>query len=119
MTKDKLYIILYDGACNLCNNLVNFIARHLRHSKRGQFRFITLKSEEASEYFIRFNKQGLNKGSMALIRNESVYLKSDAVIQILKCLNGIMPIFYTLIIFPRFIRDPIYNLVAGNRYKLF
>ena len=61
MVKVKKYIILFDGTCNLCNSSVNFIKKHIR---RGQFHFIPLESEKASEFIIRFKKRGLNKGSM-------------------------------------------------------
>lgn len=115
-TKCNLFIILFDGSCNLCNGTVDFIKSH---NKRGQFHFIPLESEKATEYITRFKKQGLNKVSVALIRNEIIYIKSDAVLEIVKYLNGIWPLLYILIYIPRFIRDPVYNLIARNRYKFY
>jgi len=35
-------VVLYDGACNLCNNAVNFI---LDHDEKEAFRFAALQSE--------------------------------------------------------------------------
>ena len=115
-TNGRLSIILFDGSCNLCNGTVDFIRSH---NKKSQFSFIPLDSEKASEYIIRFKKHGLNKGSVALIRNEMIYLKSDAVLEIVKHLDGFWPLFHILIIVPRFIRDPVYYLIARNRYKFF
>ena len=109
-------IVLFDGSCNLCNGTVDFIRSH---NKKAQFSFIPLESEKASEYIIRFKKHGLNKGSVALIRNEIIYLKSDAVLEIVKCLDGIWPLLHVLVYVPRFIRDPVYYLIARNRYKFF
>jgi predicted DCC family thiol-disulfide oxidoreductase YuxK len=114
-TNGKNDIILFDGTCNLCNGVVNFIKRH---DKRGHFCFVPLESEKASEYINNFENQGMSKGSLALISNGKIYLKSDAVLHILKCLDGLWPALYIFKIVPRLIRDPVYNIFARYRYKL-
>ena len=113
---DKDYIILFDGSCKLCNNVVRFITKN--DSKRI-FCFIPLESEKATEYLNRYNKQNVNRGSVLLIQGDKIYTKSNAVLHILKCLDGLWPLFYGFIIVPGFIRDPVYDIIAKYRYRWF
>lgn len=114
--EDRKYIILFDGTCKLCNNVVRFIANN---DSRKIFCFIPLDSEKASEYLNRYNKKNINKGSVLLIEEEKIYTKSNAVLHILKCLDGLWPLFYGFIIVPGFIRDPVYDIIAKYRYRWF
>jgi predicted DCC family thiol-disulfide oxidoreductase YuxK len=114
--KGKKYIILFDGTCKLCNNVVRFISKN---DSREIFCFIPLESGKALEYLNRYNKKDVNKGSVLLIQDEKIFTKSSAVLNILKCLDGLWPLFYVFIIVPGFIRDPVYDLIARYRYKWF
>jgi predicted DCC family thiol-disulfide oxidoreductase YuxK len=112
----RKYIILFDGTCKLCNNVVRFISKN---DSRKIFCFVPLDSEKASEYLGRYNKKDVNKGSVLLIQDEKVFTKSNAVLNILKCLDGLWPLFYVFIIVPAFIRDPVYDIIAKYRYRWF
>jgi predicted DCC family thiol-disulfide oxidoreductase YuxK len=114
--KEKKYIILFDGTCKLCNNVVKFITKN---DSRKIFCFIPLESAKASEYLNRYNKKDVNKGSVLFIQNDKIYTKSNAVLNILKCLDGLWPVLYVFIIVPGFIRDPVYDIIAKYRYKWF
>ena len=54
-----------------------------------------------------------------LINGNEIYFKSDAVLRILKSLDGLWPLLYGFLIVPRFIRDPVYDIVSKYRYKWF
>ena len=112
----KKYIILFDGTCKLCNNVVRFITKN---DSRRIFCFIPLETEKAEEYLKKYYAKNVNKGSVLLIRDEKVYTKSDAVLNILKCLDGLWPLLYIFIIVPGFIRDPVYDIIAKYRYRWF
>lgn len=114
--KRKRYIILFDGTCKLCNNVVKFISKN---DSRKIFCFIPLESEKATEYLNRYNKKNVNKGSVLLIQEEKIFTKSSAVLNILRCLDGLWPLFYAFIIVPGFIRDPVYDIIAKYRYRWF
>ena len=116
MTKGGKYMILFDGTCKLCNNIVSFITKN---DSGKIFCFIPLESEKALKYLIRFIKDGVNKGSVLLIQDDKVYTKSDAVLRILRCLDGLWALFYVFMIVPRFIRDPLYDIIAKYRYRWF
>lgn len=112
----KKIVILFDGNCNLCNSTVRFISRN---DSRNIFCFVPLESDKALKYLIRYEKENVEKGTMFLIRDEKIFTKSDAVLRILRCLDGLWPLLYVFIIIPRVIRDPVYDIVATQRYKWF
>jgi predicted DCC family thiol-disulfide oxidoreductase YuxK len=115
-TRQRKYIILFDGTCKLCNNVVRFISKN---DSRMIFCFIPLESEKATEYLNRYNKKDVNKGSVLLIQGEKIFTKSNAVLHILKCLDGLWPLLYIFIVVPGFIRDPVYDIIAKYRYRWF
>jgi predicted DCC family thiol-disulfide oxidoreductase YuxK len=115
-TGGRKYIILFDGTCKLCNNVVRFITKN---DSRMVFCFIPLESEKATEYLNRYNKKDVNKGSVLLIQGEKIFTKSNAVLHILKCLDGLWPLLYIFIVVPGFIRDPVYDIIAKYRYRWF
>jgi predicted DCC family thiol-disulfide oxidoreductase YuxK len=49
----------------------------------------------------------------------AIYERSTAALRICRQLNGLWPLFYGLIVVPRFIRDGVYNWIANNRYTWF
>jgi predicted DCC family thiol-disulfide oxidoreductase YuxK len=114
--KGRKYIILFDGTCKLCNNVVKFISKN---DSSRIFCFIPLESEKATEYLNRYNKKDVNKGSVLLIQGEKIFTKSNAVLHILKCLDGLWPFFYVFIVVPGFIRDPVYDIISKYRYRWF
>ena len=109
-------IILFDGVCNLCNTLVNFI---IKHDKKAYFKFASLQSDAAKEILLQYNSKKINLDSIILIENNAVYEKSTAALKISKNLTGGFKLLYALIIIPKFIRDWVYYFIAENRYKWF
>jgi len=109
-------IVLFDGTCKLCNNAVRFITRY---DSRERFCFLPLESEKAAEYLRIYSEGVIDKGTMMLITGEKVYRKTDAVFRILRHLDGLWPFFYIFLAVPRFIRDPVYDLISRYRYRMF
>ncbi len=108
-------IILFDGVCNLCNNTVSFL---IKHDKNNIFKFAASQTN-AGENIIR-QYSLLNEGkSVIFIKDGIVFYKSDAIIEIAKLINGWPRIFKYACLFPKFLRDGVYNLIAKNRYSLF
>jgi len=71
------------------------------------------------EYLKLYSGNSSEKGTMMLISGEKIFVKSDAVLRILRSLDGLWPVFYIFLIVPRFIRDPVYNIVSEYRYRWF
>jgi predicted DCC family thiol-disulfide oxidoreductase YuxK len=113
--EDKV-ILLFDGVCNLCNSTVNFI---LPRDKRDRFRFATLQSESGKYMLSKYSLDPARMDTVVLIEQGTPYFRSEAGLRILKNLGGMWLLAYALVIIPIFIRDPIYNLIARNRYRWF
>jgi len=109
-------IVLFDGVCNLCNGAVQFI---IRHDKKNIFMFASLQSEVGRKILEQYNFPLDEFNSFILIENNKAYTRSTGALRVAKKLNGLWPLLYGFIIIPKFIRDSIYNWVAGNRYKWF
>ncbi|MGH2582993.1 MAG: thiol-disulfide oxidoreductase DCC family protein, partial [Anaerolineales bacterium] len=57
--------------------------------------------------------------TLVLHEDSRCYQRSAAALRALRYLRPPWPALYALIFVPRFIRDPIYNLIAHNRYRWF
>lgn len=109
-------VIFFDGVCNLCTGVVQFV---IRHDPKRRFRFASLQSEVGQQLLKQYNLPSEEFGSFILFEKGQVYTKSTAALTVAKNLNGLLPVWYTWIVLPKFIRDGVYNLVATNRYKWF
>ncbi len=108
-------IILFDGVCNLCNNLVSFL---IKYDKNKIFTFTATQTNAGKNIISQYSL--LHEGaSVVFIKDENVFYKSDAIIEISKQINGWPHIFKYGFLFPKFLRDGIYNVIAKNRYYLF
>lgn len=119
----KSKIILFDGLCNLCNGSVNFI---LKRDKDKKYKFASLQSEIGKElckqYDIDTNvlaRSADGVDSIIFIKNDKVFIKSAAVLEILKDLPIGWRVFRIGIILPKVIRDWLYDLIAKHRYRIF
>jgi predicted DCC family thiol-disulfide oxidoreductase YuxK len=108
--------IIFDGVCNLCNWAVDFV---LRKDCRETFTFTAHQSDRGKKLLadLGLNNSGLY--TIYLIENKKVYVKSTAVLKILKNLPFPWRLLYSFTIIPKFIRNRIYDLVARNRYNWF
>ncbi len=109
-------ILIFDGVCNICSFGVGIV---LRADSKGVFRFAFGQGERGA---VLKEAYGLPKGdleSVTLIENGRCYSKSDAVIEVVRRLPFPWPLLAVFKIVPKFLRDPLYSLVARNRYRWF
>ncbi len=110
-------IILFDGVCNLCNSFIQFV---IKYDKKDAFRFAALQSNIGKEIIKSIGLENQNIDSVVFYDlNENYFIKSNAALEIFKNLGGIFYFGMILKIFPRIIRDYVYDFIAKNRYKLF
>ena len=108
-------IILFDGVCNLCNSTVSFL---IKYDKNNIFKFAASQTNAGENIIRQYNI--LNEGkSVIFIKDRIVFYKSDAIIEIAKQIKGWPHIFKYACLFPKFLRDGIYNIISKNRYSLF
>lgn len=110
------HIILFDGLCNLCNGSVNFI---LKRDKYKKYKFASLQTQVGNNLCKQHNIDTNEIDSIVLIKNDTVYIKSHAVLEILKDLPIGWRFFRIGIILPKGIRDWLYDVIAKNRYWIF
>jgi len=108
-------IILFDGVCNLCNNSVSLL---IKYDKNNIFRFAAMQTKAGENIIQEYNVLNDRK-SIILIKERTVFYKSDAIIEIAKQITGWPSILKYGFLFPKFLRDGIYDLIAKNRYFLF
>jgi len=109
-------ILLFDGVCNLCNGLVKFI---IKRDQRSRIRFAPLQSDAGKSLLPKFGLFPDEIKSVVYISGEQVFLRSSAVLRLLKDLGGGWKLFYGFIIIPPIIRDFFYNVIARTRYRIF
>lgn len=108
-------IILFDGVCNLCNSAVQFI---IKHDQGDVFRFVALQSKLGQEILAYVGIDNKNIDSIVLYEpGVAYYYKSDAALQIVKKLNGLVSFGIIFEIIPAGIRNKLYDYIAKNRYK--
>ena len=107
--------ILYDSSCNLCNSQVRFIRKR---DRENLFRFVPLQSKEGREMLYKAGLPGNELDTVVYQKSGRHYLRSSAVLGILRDLGRGWRLFYSLMIVPAVIRDFFYRLVARNRHLL-
>ncbi|MCX6289999.1 MAG: DUF393 domain-containing protein [Bacteroidetes bacterium] len=107
-------IVLFDGVCNLCNSTILFL---IKHDTNHNLHFAATQTESGKYLMRQYNILDEEK-SVFFIKDGIVFSKSNAVIEIAKQITEWPHIFKYGILFPAFIRDGVYNLIAKNRYAL-
>ena len=105
-------IIIFDGECNLCSNSVNFI---IARDKEKYFKFLSLQHPKAEE--LLKGKIDFRPDSVILIEDNNAYIRSRAALKISAQLTWPWKIVSCLRILPSFLLDPLYKIIAKNRYK--
>lgn len=110
--------ILFDGVCNLCNGFVQFV---IEHDAAGRFRFASLQSEVGQELLRAHGLQPQQEpDSVVLLEGGRAYTHSAAALGVLRGLGGIWGgVGAVGQLFPRFLRNAVYRLIARNRYRWF
>lgn len=113
---DNRHIIIFDGICNFCNSAVNFI---IKRDPKGIFVFVPLQSGLARGILYDYKLNYIGIDTFILIKNTKCFSRSNAVLEIVKDLNGNWYLLNLFKIIPLFFRDILYKILAHNRYKIF
>ncbi|MEA5459090.1 thiol-disulfide oxidoreductase DCC family protein [Arcicella sp. LKC2W] len=117
MQKSNQYqIILFDGVCNFCNASINFI---IDHDPEKHFKFAPLQSDFGQKILGQFNKNTEDFDSVILLKNNQLYQKSEAALEITKHLSGFWKYLTIFRILPTFVLNFFYDIIATNRYLIF
>ena len=108
-------LILFDGVCVFCSRWVRFVIDRDPHAR---FAFLPIQSERGRALAARFGVDPEAPQTNAVIWKGRIWFKSDAALTVLGELRGTGPLAM-LKLLPRLIRDPAYDLIARNRYRIF
>src|SRR6476620_7697701 len=120
-------VVLFDGVCNFCDSLVNFI---IDHDREGYYKFAPLQSVEGRRLANKFGFSSAVGGavptddlipidSVILVENEKAYTHSTAALKIIRRLGLPWSLLYVFIAVPKGVRDYFYKLFARYRYRIF
>lgn len=109
-------ILLFDGECNLCDSLVQFVKRH---DMSKTIMFTPLHSDAGSCLLASYGFNHDYLDSAVYIKEKKVYLRSTAILNLLRDLGGGWRLLYGFVIIPDFIRDFFYNIIARSRYRIY
>jgi len=107
-------LIIFDGVCNYCCGVVNFI---IRRDPSGVFRFAPFQSEAARKILVQYDYPVDTLDSFVLIEHGKLYTKSEAGLRVQKLLGGFHKLLYAFIVVPAPIRDAVYDYIARHRYE--
>ncbi|MCJ8013136.1 thiol-disulfide oxidoreductase DCC family protein [Paenibacillus sp. KQZ6P-2] len=109
-------IVLVDGVCHLCQGLTRFIIERDPHAK---FRFASLQSDIGAILLEKGELPADKVDTLVLIENGQYYVRSAAVLRIVRQLKMPWPLLYVFALIPLPLRDRLYRYVARNRYRWF
>ena len=106
-------IIIFDRNCILCSSFYKWL---LRNDKKNCFLFTYTQSE----FYSQNSNIDKSKDSIIVITNNNKILyESDAVAYIFRKTKTQLGIRILISIFPKFISNFFYRIIAKNRYKIF
>jgi len=108
-------IIFFDGVCAMCNTFVNLA---LRVDRRGLFLFAPLQGTTARELLPPLSDDP-REWSMIYLDERGVHDQLDASLEVYRRLGGVWTLLSLARYIPRFIRNPLYRILARNRYRWF
>jgi predicted DCC family thiol-disulfide oxidoreductase YuxK len=108
-------VVYFDGVCNLCNRFVDFL---IRHDRKRRYRFASLQGETARRR-LPPALTGPAPETIVLERGGELRFRADAALAILTGLGGAWRITGALRVFPRALRDWVYEWIARNRFRWF
>ena len=108
-------LILFDGVCVFCSRWVRFV---IDRDPEQRFRFMTVQSEAGRTLAARFGIDAEAPQTNAVVLDGRIFFKSDAALTVLGQLAETRPLGL-LKVMPRLLRDLVYDLIAGNRYRIF
>lgn len=107
-------VLLIDGVCNLCNSLARFVA-----VRNDEFLFASLQSDTGKGILHKHDLPTDEMETFVLVEDGECYTKSTAALLLFKRLGFPYSLLYPFILVPSFLRNPVYDLVATLRYRIF
>lgn len=109
-------ILFFDGHCNLCNTLVDWL---IRRDKKNILKFASLQGETAKEKLPSAYRTSGDVDTVLYMDGGKIYNRTRAVLHVLKDLGFPWSLTSVLLVLPSITLDWGYRIVARCRYKVF
>jgi predicted DCC family thiol-disulfide oxidoreductase YuxK len=109
-------VIVFDGVCVLCNGWIGFL---LRHDRDRRYRFAAMQGTHGRGLLAEHGLDPDDPVSFLLVEDGRAWTDTDAIARVLVGLGGIWRLGASIRWLPRVLRDPLYRLIARNRYRWF
>lgn len=109
-------IIVFDAECVLCSANAKFV---LRHDRRGHFRLASMQGTVGEALYHKFGIDPADPETLIVVSGDRALRDSTAVLAIWSGLGWPWRALTILRVVPALLRDPLYRLIARNRYRLF
>ena len=109
-------VVLYDGVCNLCTGVVQFV---IKHDPDWQLNFASLQSAIGQKILNQYHLDGKTFDSFVFIKSNIAYTHSTAALMLAANLGFPWRMLSVFLVLPKPFRDSIYRFIARNRYKWF
>jgi predicted DCC family thiol-disulfide oxidoreductase YuxK len=106
-------ILLFDGVCNLCSGVVQWV---IAHDRAARFRFASLQSEAGRALLAQHGLPLDALDTVVLVEGRAHFTKSEAALETARRIGGVWSLAAVLRLAPRGLRDALYDWVARNRY---
>ena len=110
-------LYFFDGYCVLCSGFVTFC---LARDPERRLKFASAQSALGHRVLAALGlPDSTLQRTILLVDGDAVYMRSAAVLRALRYLSGPVRWLRPLVLVPAWLRDPIYDLIARNRYRWF
>jgi predicted DCC family thiol-disulfide oxidoreductase YuxK len=121
MSDRPSHLVFYDGACGLCDRVVQFV---FKEDKKKLFAFAPLQGDTASQYLKNLPPEIRFSDSLILIENyrspyPRVYILAKGALRIAWLLGWPWMLMGWLSFFPGWFFNWSYRLIANNRHRFF
>jgi predicted DCC family thiol-disulfide oxidoreductase YuxK len=110
------HVLLFDGACNLCNATVAFV---VPRDRGRRFKFLPIQSDLGRRAYRAAGLDPSQPGTLLLVTGGRRLMRSDAAIEVARHLGWPWKAAAWLRWVPRALRDRAYDFVARNRHRWF
>jgi predicted DCC family thiol-disulfide oxidoreductase YuxK len=108
-------LLVFDGVCVFCGHWVRFV---LARDVSARWRFTAIQDPAGRAIAARYGIDPDAPATNVVIRDGQAWFRSDAALMVLSDMPG-WRWTAALRLLPRWLRDPVYDLVARNRYRWF
>ncbi len=109
-------VMVFDGACNLCHFWVRFA---VERDPAAHLRFLAIQSAAGQAFLQRSHLPMETYESFYLVVDGAILQKSRGFLRMARYLRAPWPWLGAFDVLPAWLLDPIYDLIARNRYRWF